>query len=188
LEILRTQQSRDLHEIVALNESWFYYFANHLFIWLSLDGTVRDRERITTQSERKMMPIIVWGPNVFSMAAVLESYYLNKVLMRLSEWPREHGGGTFRKLIIHADQAGSHKAMISQQFLTKNWMTITTHQPYSQDLDPPDFCLFGHLKILLRAESFETGETLLSAIQVILGILEKSTLSRVFLEWMTWLE
>jgi hypothetical protein len=41
-----------------------------------------------------------------------------------------------------------------------------------------------HVKGLLRGESFETGEQLLSAVEGILRSLEKSTLTKVFLEWM----
>jgi hypothetical protein len=65
---------------------------------------------------------------------------------------------------------------------------MATHPPYSPDMAPSDFYLFGHVKILMSGESFETGEDLSLAIQVILASLEKSTLSRVFLEWITRLE
>jgi hypothetical protein len=47
-----------------------------------------------------------------------------------------------------------------------------------------DFYLFGHVKGLLRGESFETGEPLLSPVESILWSVEKGTLTRVFLEWM----
>jgi hypothetical protein len=56
------------------------------------------------------------------------------------------------------------------------------------DLAPSDFYLFGHMKGLLRGDSFETGEQVLSAVKAILRSLEKSTLTKVFLEWMTRLE
>jgi hypothetical protein len=65
---------------------------------------------------------------------------------------------------------------------------MATPPAYSRDPDPSDFYLFDHVKCLLRGESFETDEDLLSAVEVILRTLEKSTLSRLFLEWMTRLE
>jgi hypothetical protein len=51
---------------------------------------------------------------------------------------------------------------------------MATHPPYSMDLAPSYFFfyLFGHVKVLLRGESFETGENLLSAVEVILGYLK----------------
>jgi hypothetical protein len=62
--------------------------------------------------------------------------------------------------------------------------------PYSPDIAPSDFFfhLFGGVKVLLTGESFEAGEDLLSAVEVILGALEKLILSRVSLEWKTRLE
>jgi hypothetical protein len=115
-------------------------------------------------------------------------YDVNKVLIPLSEWWCECGGGTFRKLIIHPDNARPHKVTISQQFIAENGMRMAIHRHDSPDLAPFDSYMFGRVKSLLRGEPFETGEDLLSAIHVILGNLEMSILSRVFLEWMTRLE
>jgi histone-lysine N-methyltransferase SETMAR len=61
-------------------------------------------------------------------------------------------------------------------------MVIAAHPPYSPDLAPSDFFLFGHVEGLLRGESFEAGERLLSAVEGILRSLEKWTLTKVFLE------
>jgi hypothetical protein len=43
----------------------------------------------------------------------------------------------------------------------------------------------GHVGGLLRGESLEAGERLLSAVEGILGSFDKWTLTTVFLEWMT---
>jgi hypothetical protein len=72
--------------------------------------------------------------------------------------------------------------------MARNEMVIAAHPPYSLDLTPSDFYLFGYVEGLLRGQSFETGEELLSAVKGISGSLEKSTLTKVFLEWMTMLE
>jgi hypothetical protein len=63
-------------------------------------------------------------------------------------------------------------------------MAMADHPPYSPDLAPSDFYLFGHVEGLLRGESFETGEQLLLAVEGILRSLEKWTLTKAFLEWM----
>jgi transposase len=77
---------------------------------------------------------------------------------------------------------------MSQEFMDRNPMAIAARPPYSPDLAPSYFYLFGHVKGLLRGESFETGEQLLYADDGNLRYLEKSNLSRVLLEWMTRLE
>jgi hypothetical protein len=74
--------------------------------------------------------------------------------------------------------------MVSQQFMASNVMLIAAHPPSSPDLAPSGIYLFGHVKGLLRAESFETGVQFLFAVQGILRSLEKGSLTKVFLEWM----
>jgi hypothetical protein len=112
-------------------------------------------------------------------------YYVDKVLTPLSEWWRERGCGNFGQLGVHADSARRHNATLSQEFMARNQMARAVQPPYSLDLAPSDFYLFGHVKGLLRGESLETGERLLLAINGILGYLDKWTLTKDFLGWMT---
>jgi hypothetical protein len=72
--------------------------------------------------------------------------------------------------------------------MARNEMVIAAHPHYSADLAPDDFHIFIHVKGPFRGESFETGERLLSAVDGILRSLDKWTLIKVFLEWMTRLE
>jgi histone-lysine N-methyltransferase SETMAR len=107
-------------------------------------------------------------------------YDVSKVLTPLSEWWRERGGGNFRKLIVHADNARPHKPTVSQQFMARSVMVIAAHPPSSPDLAPSDFYLFGDVKGLLRGESFEAGERLVSAVEGMLEFVEKCLLRRFF--------
>jgi histone-lysine N-methyltransferase SETMAR len=189
--MLREQQTRAWHDIVTLDESWFYYITAHELIWLPPTGKGPDREHITIES-KKVMLTIAWDPIEFAVVTALESgckfnagYYVSKVVTPLSESWRERGGGTLRKLIVHAGNARPQSAIVSQQYMARNEMVIAAHPPYSPDLAPSDFYLFGHVNGLLRGESFETGEQLLSAVEGILRSLEKWTATKVFLEWMT---
>jgi hypothetical protein len=50
--ILRGQNSRDWHDIVTLDKSWFYYIAYHEFIFLLHGGKVPDRERLTVPPKK----------------------------------------------------------------------------------------------------------------------------------------
>jgi hypothetical protein len=77
---------------------------------------------------------------------------------------------------------------MSQQFIAENAMIVVAHAPYSLALIPSGFYPFRHVKDLVRGESFETGEQLLSAIEDILRSSEKWTLTKVFLVLMTRLE
>jgi histone-lysine N-methyltransferase SETMAR len=138
---------------------------------------------------------IVWDSTESAVVTAIDSgckfnagYYVSKGLTPLSEWWRERGCGNFRKLMVHSDNARPHTATLSQQFMAGNAMVIAVHPPYSPDLAPSDFYLLGHVRGLLRGESFETGERLISAVDGILRSLKKWILTRVFLEWMKRLE
>jgi hypothetical protein len=80
---------------------------------------------------------------------------VSEVLTPIPEWWREGGGGHFGKLMVDADHARPHKAAASQRFLVRNVMVKAANPPYSPDLAPSDFYLFGHVKGVLRGDSFE---------------------------------
>jgi hypothetical protein len=63
-------------------------------------------------------------------------------------------------------------------------MRSAPHPPYSPDLAPSDFYLFGYIKRCLAGLSFEDANQLLAAVESIFEGIEKVTLHVVFLEWM----
>jgi hypothetical protein len=63
-------------------------------------------------------------------------------------------------------------------------MKPASHPPYSLDLAPSDFYLFGYVKRCLAGLPFEDADQLLAAIEGVLEGIEKVTLQAVFLEWM----
>jgi hypothetical protein len=72
LTMLRRQETRDWHEILILDESWFYDLREHEPIWPSPHGKVPDRERVAIQS-RKVMFAIVCDPTGFAAVTALDS-------------------------------------------------------------------------------------------------------------------
>jgi hypothetical protein len=82
------------------------------------------------------------------------------------------------------DNARLHIAVISSSILEENGMTRADHSLYSPDIAPSNFYLLGYIKSMLSGTSFDDGGDLLSAVEDILGTMEKSTFDRVFLEWM----
>jgi hypothetical protein len=59
-----------------------------------------------------------------------------------------------------------------------------TSSPYSPDLAPWDFFLFGYGKGKLMGYGAETPSELFVRIRVILGEIPRAILNAVFLEWM----
>jgi hypothetical protein len=71
--------------------------------------------------------------------------------------------------------------------MAHNEMVLASHSPYSPDLAPSDFSLFGHVNGLLRGESFET-EAIVIGGRGHFEVVGKVNFDKVFLEWMTRLE
>jgi hypothetical protein len=60
-EILQHQKERAWHDIVTLDEPWFYFTTDHEWVWLPEETEAPEREQITVQS-RKMIMAIVRNP------------------------------------------------------------------------------------------------------------------------------
>jgi hypothetical protein len=109
------------HEIVILDESWFYLSIDHEFIWFPTGAPVFDRERHMIQF-LKLMLIIVWNPHGFHLVDVLSkemksnrSYYVTRIFELLHEWKIHQVSEAIRKLIVHADDV---------RFIWQNWSKI----------------------------------------------------------------
>jgi AraC-like DNA-binding protein len=189
LQILQRQQARAWHDIVTLDESWFYFQTDHERIWLTPEQPVPDRERHMIQSP-KIMLTVVWSPNGFCLLAVLPKgtkfnaeYYVINILEEIKKYRRRQGGSCARKLIVHADNARAHTAQLSMQYMAANKMKPAPHPPYPPDLAPSDFFLFGDIKRQLGGCSFNRIKDLHAAVKGILLQYEKTTLTGVFNEW-----
>jgi hypothetical protein len=67
--MLERQEQRSWHDIVILDESWFYLNTEHELRWIQPDEEIPERERRTIQSE-KVMLTIVWNPSAFHLINV----------------------------------------------------------------------------------------------------------------------
>jgi hypothetical protein len=70
-------------------------------------------------------------------------YPVAEILEPVSQWRSIEAAGNERKLLLHADNARPHTAKLSTQYFNENRMKSEPHPPYSPDLAPSDFYLFG---------------------------------------------
>jgi hypothetical protein len=90
--MLERRERRSWHDIVTLDESWFYLHTDHELIWAQSDAEIPERQRHTVQSQ-KVMLTIVWNPGGFHLVNVLPkgfkfnaSDYVTQILDPLSKW------------------------------------------------------------------------------------------------------
>jgi transposase len=88
------------------------------------------------------------------------------------------------KLWLHADNARPHTAKVSTNHITRDEMKRAPHPPYSPDLAPSDFFLFGYVKRKLMRYRAESESELLVRIRVILAEIPWDILNAVFFESM----
>jgi histone-lysine N-methyltransferase SETMAR len=171
---------------MTLDESWFYLWTRHETVWVQAGQQSPERVKHMI-GDRKMMVTIIWNPQGFHLVDALPKgqkfnthYYIDRILQPLLE-SRSTGRGP--GLIIHADNVRPHTAQKTLKFCRENRLEMAPHPPYSPDLAPSDFILFGHVKHVFEGAEFPSEETLLVAIQRVLSDLTGDTLRAVFANW-----
>jgi hypothetical protein len=190
LQVLSVQSTRQWHGIVTLDESWLYLFSEHDLMWTAPGEMVIDRGRHIVQSP-KFMLTVVWNPIGFHVLKALPKgrkfnaqYYTNDILVAISDWRLHTGETRPNKLRVYSDNVRPHTAKRLRDYIGLNRMELAPHSPYSPDLAPSDFFLFGYVKGKLMGYRAETPSELLVRIRVILAEIPQETLNAVFLEWM----
>jgi histone-lysine N-methyltransferase SETMAR len=190
LHVLSVQMARQWHDIVTLDESWIYLYRAHDLMWMAPGEIVPDRERQIVKSPTLMLTI-VWNPSGIPhcespskgwqiQRTVLYEQYPYSYL-RLEKTGRGKGPN---KLWVHANNARPHNAQVSTDFIAFNPMKQAPHPPYSPDLAPTDFFLFGDVTRKLIGYHAESPSELLIRIRDILSDIPREPLNAVFLEWM----
>jgi hypothetical protein len=85
--------------------------------------------------------------------------------------------------LLHDDNAPSHRALVTCEFLTHNSIITPLHLPYSSDLPPCDFFLFPKMKIQLKGCRFGRLEEIQWESQNVLGTLQEQNFQHVFQQW-----
>jgi histone-lysine N-methyltransferase SETMAR len=191
LELLSIKH-QSWHFVITLDKSWFYLFTGHEQIWLQADQETRQRAKDMIQ-DKKMMVTIAWNALGFHLIEALPKgrgfnaeCYRDHILTELIRFRREAGE---RYLVIPADNARPSTAQKCRTFCAENGLRPATHSPYSPDLTPSDFFLFGYVQGRLQGIIFPSGEELLAGICRVLRDIPLETFAQVFehclerLEW-----
>jgi hypothetical protein len=155
-------------------------------MWPLPDEKVPERSKHMIQS-RKSLVTIACNPDGFHLIKALpkamkfnSTYYVHGILTSLLDWYNARFGVAQQNLVIHADNARPHSAKVVSDFCEENEITVTPHPPYSPDLAPSDFYLFGFLKDRLNGGVYDEPDELLAGIAALLEDIEHTTLERIF--------
>ena len=158
-------------------------------MWVASGNEPSKREKKMIGSEKVLLSVY-WNPNGFLLIDALPKgskfnadYYINNILIPLTENGTLYPDTNGRRLNLHVDNARPHTAKKSTQTMEYLGLKKVPHPPYSPDIAPSDFFLFGYVKEKLKGIKFNSRDELIQKVIEILNSIPKELLSQVFDEW-----
>ena len=190
IPILERAKKNGYHFILTGDESWFYYTSKNKIVWLPKGAKPGSISRVMSDAP-KVMVTIFWNPHGAHVVDALEpgqsfnaEYFINKILIPITNLPDVYKAERQKqRFIVHMDNAPVHKARVTQKFIESSSIYMPRHPPYSPDIAPSDFYLFGKLKGMLRGKAFETTKDLVEWIEDAIYTIPKKELESVFGSW-----
>jgi histone-lysine N-methyltransferase SETMAR len=154
-------------------------------MWL-LHEQVPERSKQMIQSGKSLVTR-GWNPHEFHLIKALpkgmkfnSSYYIHEILTPWLDWYKPQSGMARQNLVIHSGNGCPQTAKVDSDFCEENEITVLPHLPYSPDLAPSDFYLFGFLKDMLKGSVYDEPDELLGAIAALPEDVEPTSSERVF--------
>ena len=163
LELLDQLGSRFVENIVTEDETPLNLFIpmsrRESSEWCFPEETAPRKLRTGSSHGRCSMLTVFWNSNGILHVDILDksrtingAYYANLLDTVFSQLRRTQ---LRNKYLLH-DNAPVHTAAVVQEKISQLKLKVLQHPPYSPDLAPSDFCLFGHLKKMLRGKAFDS--------------------------------
>jgi histone-lysine N-methyltransferase SETMAR len=141
-------------------------------------------------SSKTIFTIFFHATGEFKIAIIPEgqkmnrTYFIKCVLCPLTEICYPQGRRTHeRRVMLYFDNAPVHNTEAVQESLANVGFRRMEHPPYSPDLAPCDFSLFGAMKQAFAGRHFDTIDDLFMDVEAFLGGLSADSLQTVFPEW-----
>jgi transposase len=118
---------------------------------------------------------------VLAKGVTLDTYYYCEDIVSeiLSACPVRSNG----RLVVHVGNTRPHTSKRGRESIEKNNIRRAQHPPFSPDLAPFDFLLFGYIKRTLQRIEFTEKDDLLAEIREILNGTSGNVLKAVFIQW-----
>jgi [histone H3]-lysine36 N-dimethyltransferase SETMAR len=164
MKLLDTYSNEFVAKLVTGDQMWIHYYdpesKRASMKWMPSDSKSPKRLRAKSSSS-KIMITIFWdaeGVLLIDYKDHTQSYtddYHAFILKRLHEKIKNKRRGKLSKgVIILQDNSRPHTSRVSMAVIHECRFELIPHPPYSPDLAPSDYYLFGHLKNFLRGKVF----------------------------------
>ena len=190
VKILKACKQLNWRNIITGDQLWFTYSYGINGAWLADE----DEPPIIVDSKikiKKIMVTVIWGVHGTYLIDVLPekasfntSYFIERIINPLSE--KKHqiwSESSKRKIWLHLDNCRVHNSNESLEKTKDCGFKRTPHPPYSPDIAPSDFYLFGYLKTKLKGNRFDEETDLVEKIREILAQISIENRKAVFESW-----
>ena len=190
VQILEKSKENGFADIITGDESWFIYYYHYERKWV-VDADNIPEIVIPSHFDRKTMVTIFIGIEGLVYRTVKPAnkcwnseYFINNILIPLSQHQKILDlKNNDQRCLIHFDNARCHTSQKVMKYLNDSPFSIVPHPPYSPDLSPCDFGLFGTMKNSFKGQRFETEEQLLQTIDDFFSKKSENFWQSIFNDW-----
>ncbi|CAH1982613.1 unnamed protein product [Acanthoscelides obtectus] len=163
LDRFNYENSKNVYSIVSGDESWIFCYEPE-----NKRQSAKSQQVIRSRSvSKKMVTTFVSKAGHIAtiplneQRTVTADWYtticLQKVITEIRKINPE------KRIILHQDNASSHTAQKTRQYLTEENVELLDYPPYSPDLSPNVFFTFPKIKNRLRGQRFQSSEEAVDA-------------------------
>ena len=183
--------SNAVYNIVSGDESWIYSYEpeskRQSTVWV-FEGKPNPTKVVRSRSASKKMVTTFVAKTGHVASIPLEDrrtvnadWYTAVCLPEVFAELRNNNRN--RRIILHHDNASSHTARRTKEFLEQQNVELLDHPPYSPDLSPNDFFTFPRIKEKLRGQRFATPEEAVEAFKTAILNTPTSEWNNCFNNW-----
>jgi len=145
-----------IHPIVTCDETWVHHYtpetkrASKELRGMGEECPVKVKTRL---SAGKVMAMVFWDFKgvllvdfLHARRTVNAAYYCNLLEKVRAAYRSKRRGFPIRDVLLLHNNARPHSAALTQEKLAQMYWTVLEHPPYSPDLSPCDYHMFGPLK------------------------------------------
>jgi hypothetical protein len=192
LSILKRDRRHNFVHVITGDETWVFYNIPYDFEFGPL-GSPRPVVEKKELTKDKVMLIVFWSVEGFHVIEPLPpnttctaDFFQKRVIKPLNKIFKPKTAG--HPIWFHCDNCAVHRAKTSHKLLSDYEFVEMPHPPYSPDLAPSDFFLFGTVKERLKGLAAHDAEKTQSSFVDELKVFTQEDLISVMLDWMDRLE
>ena len=191
LERYRNEGEQFMNSIVTGDESWAHHYEpetkRQSMQWHHL-GSPSPKKFKLSPSAGKVMITVFWDSHgvllldFLPKGETINSARYQETLKKLARSIRRKRPD-LQDVILHHDNARPHTANATTAAIVEKGWTILPHPPYSPDLAPSDFHMFGPLKDYLRGQQFVDDDAVKSAVKAWIRQCKPEFFVNGFINW-----